>query len=128
MKFRFFYANLPVLLAKNPQLHEKYVEVQSTISQRLSEMLISLRDADMMTFEEEELSDIVSILRLINTFWLSFYQTQNYNAEINDSVFLEGVLKILVMLHPYITESAKTDFAEARKMYRERHKASLVAA
>jgi len=128
MKFRFFYANLPVLLAKNPLLHEKYVEVQSTISQRLSEMLISLRDADIMKFDEAELSDIVSILRLINTFWLSFYQTQNYNAEINDSVFFEGVLKILVMLHPYITESAKADFAAARAMYRERHKASLEAA
>jgi len=56
MKFRFFYANLPVLLAKNPLLHEKYVEVQSTISQRLSEMLISLRDADIMKFDEAELS------------------------------------------------------------------------
>jgi AcrR family transcriptional regulator len=128
MKFRFFYANLPVLLAKNPQLHVKYVEVQSTISLRLSEMLMSLRDADIMTFDEAELSDIVSILRLINTFWLSFYQTQNYNAEINDSVFLEGVLKILVMLHPYITDTAKADFIEARSMYRQRHKAALVAA
>ena len=30
MKFRFFYSNLPVLLAKNPLLHEKYVDVQSS--------------------------------------------------------------------------------------------------
>lgn len=128
MKFRFFYANLPVLLAKNPLLHSKYVEVQHTISKRLSEMLVSLRDADMMTFEDDELSDIVSILRLINTFWLSFYQTQNENTEINDSVFLEGVLKILVLLRPYITESAKADFLEARTMYQQRHKDALVAA
>ena len=127
MKFRFFYANLPVLLAKNPQLHEKYVEVQHTISQRLSEMLMSLRDADMMNFENEELPEIVSILRLINTFWLSFYQTQNKDTDINDSVFLEGVLKILVMLRPYITESAKNDFLEARKMYQQRHKDALIA-
>jgi AcrR family transcriptional regulator len=128
MKFRFFYANLPVLLAKNPLLHEKYVEVQSIISQRLSEMLMSLRDANIMTFDEAELSDIVSILRLINTFWLSFYQTQNNNADINDSVFLEGVLKILVMLHPYITNAARADFIEARNMYRQRHKDSLATA
>lgn len=128
MKFRFFYANLPVLLAKNPLLHSKYVEVQHTISKRLSEMLVSLRDADMMTFEDDELADIVSILRLINTFWLSFYQTQNENTEINDSVFLEGVLKILVLLRPYITDSAKADFLEARTMYQQRHKDALVAA
>ncbi|WP_206486080.1 TetR/AcrR family transcriptional regulator [Thalassotalea sp. G2M2-11] len=128
MKFRFFYANLPVLLAKNPLLHEKYVEVQHTISKRLSEMLISLREADMMTFEDDELADIVSILRLINTFWLSFYQTQNENTEINDSVFFDGVLKILVLLRPYITESAMNDFLEARSMYQQRHKNALNAA
>ncbi|MEW6989809.1 TetR/AcrR family transcriptional regulator [Colwelliaceae bacterium 6441] len=128
MKFRFFYANLPVLLAKNPLLHEKYVEVQHTISKRLKEMLISLRNAEMMEFDDEELSDIVSILRLINTFWLSFHQTQNENTDINDSVFLDGVLKILVLLRPYITDSAKADFLEARTMYQQRHKDSLVSA
>jgi len=126
MKFRFFYANLPVLLAKNPLLHEKYVEVQHTISKRLSEMLLSLRNADMVSFEDDELADIVSILRLINTFWLSFYQTQNENTEINDSVFYEGVLKILVLLRPYITESAKADFLEAKTMYQQRHQEALV--
>ncbi|GAA5135133.1 TetR/AcrR family transcriptional regulator [Thalassotalea piscium] len=125
MKFRFFYVNLPVLLAKNPLLHEKYVEVQSTITQRLTEMLHALRDADMMTFEDDELADIVSILRLINTFWLSFYQTQTQNSEINDSVFYDGVLKILVMIRPYITDSAMSDFLDARQMYRERHKEAL---
>jgi len=128
MKFRFFYANLPVLLAKNPLLHEKYVEVQHTISKRLSEMLESLRDANMMQFEDDELQDLVSILRLINTFWLSFYQTQNENTEINDSVFFDGVLKILVLLRPYITDSAKADFLEARAMYQQRHKEALNAA
>ncbi len=128
MRFRFFYANLPVLLAKNPLLHDKYVEVQHTISKRLSEMLISLREANMMAFADDELSDIVSILRLINTFWLSFYQTQNENTEINDSVFLEGVLKILVLLRPYITDSAKSDFLEARTMYQQRHKDALAVA
>ncbi|WP_448547058.1 TetR/AcrR family transcriptional regulator [Thalassotalea fusca] len=125
MKFRFFYANLPVLLAKNPLLHEKYVEVQDLIASRVSEMLISLRDANMMQFDDEELPDIVSILRLINTFWLSFYQTQNKDAEINDSVFYDGVLKILVMIRPYITESAMGEFIEARAMYRQRHQDAL---
>ena len=128
MKFRFFYANLPVLLAKSPQLHEKYVEVQHTISKRLSEMLVSLREQDMITFEDDELSDLVSILRLINTFWLSFYQTQNENTEINDAVFFEGVLKILVLLRPYITASATADFREAKAIYQQRYEDALAVA
>jgi len=125
MKFRFFYSNLPVLLAKNPLLHDKYVEVQAFIAQRVSELLLSLRDANMMEFSDEDLPDIVSILRLVNTFWLSFYQTQNNDSEINDAVFYQGVLKILVIIQPYISESAKSEFLEARAMYRKRCQDSL---
>ncbi|ARD44486.1 MULTISPECIES: TetR/AcrR family transcriptional regulator [Colwelliaceae] len=125
MKFRFFYSNLPVLLAKNPLLHDKYVEVQSFIAQRVSELLLSLREAKMMEFSDEDLPDIVSILRLVNTFWLSFYQTQNNDNEINDAVFYQGVLKILVIIHPYISEGAKSEFLEARAMYRQRCQDSL---
>ncbi|MFT5757054.1 MAG: AcrR family transcriptional regulator [Alteromonadaceae bacterium] len=127
MKFRFFYSNLPVLLAKNPLLHDKYVEVQSVISTRVSQLLLSLKDADMMAFDEADLPDIVSILRLVNTFWLSFYQTQNNDKDINDAVFYQGVLKILVIIHPYITDSAKDQFLEARTMYRQRCQDSIAA-
>jgi len=125
MKFRFFYSNLPVLLAKNPLLHDKYVEVQSFIAQRVSELLLSLRSANMMDFADEDLPDIVSILRLVNTFWLSFYQTQNNDNEINDAVFYQGVLKILVIIQPYISDDAKDEFLEARAMYRQRCQDSL---
>jgi AcrR family transcriptional regulator len=128
MKFRFFYSNLPVLLAKNPLLHDKYVEVQSFIANRVSELLLSLKEAKIMEFEDEDLPDIVSILRLVNTFWLSFYQTQNNDTEINDAVFYQGVLKILVIIHPYISEAAMEEFLEARTMYRQRCQASLNAA
>jgi len=128
MKFRFFYSNLPVLLAKNPLLREKYVEVQHSIAERVSQLLLSMREADMMAFEDDELPDIVSILRIVNTFWLSFYQTQNIDTEINDSVFYEGVLKILVIIRPYIAERALPEFLKARDMYRRRIKDSLVAA
>jgi AcrR family transcriptional regulator len=125
MKFRFFYSNLPVLLDKNPSLREKYVEVQHSIADRLSQLLISLRAADIIDFDDEELTDIVSILRLINTFWLSFYQTQNIVNEINDSVFYQGVLKILAILRPYTTENAMPELLKARDMYQQRNKDAL---
>ncbi|REL31165.1 TetR/AcrR family transcriptional regulator [Thalassotalea euphylliae] len=126
-KFRFFYANLPVLLAKNPSLREKYVEVQELISKRVSDMMISLRDAGMINFNDEELPDLVSILRLVNTFWLSFYQTQNMENEIDASVFYEGVLKILVILKPYTTEKALPEFLKARELYLARHEEARLA-
>jgi AcrR family transcriptional regulator len=125
MKFRFFYSNLPVLLDKNPSLREKYVEVQHAIAERVSQLLLSLRTANIIEFEDEELADMVSILRLINTFWLSFYQTQNIVNEINDSVFYQGVLKILVILRPYTTDNALPELLKARDMYQQRYQDAL---
>ena len=125
MKFRFFYSNLPVLLGKNPALHDKYVEVQYIITVRVSNMMISLKDANVIDFEDDELADIVSLLRLVNTFWLSFYQTQNNNVEINDAVFYQGVLKILVIIRPYTTDLGLPEFMKARAMYMQKCEHSL---
>ncbi len=124
-KFRFFYANLPVLLAKNPLLREKYVEVQHFISERVGDLLLALRDANMIEFSDDELPDLISILRIVNTFWLSFHQTQNLDSEIDASVFYEGVLKILMIIRPYTTEAALPEFMRAREMYLDRHKEAL---
>jgi AcrR family transcriptional regulator len=127
-KFRFFYSNLPVLLAKNPSLREKYVEVQESISERVSQLLLSLRDAKMMMFDDEELPDIVSILRIVNTFWLSFYQTQHVETDMSPAVFYQGVLKILVIIRPYITPEALPEFIQAREMYKQKYENALEAA
>jgi AcrR family transcriptional regulator len=128
MKFRFFYSNLPVLLAKSPSLHDKYVEVQHIITDRVSAMMVSLKDAGVIDFESDELADIVSLLRLVNTFWLSFYQTQNNNVEINDAVFYQGVLKILVIIRPYTTDVGLPEFMKAREIYLKRCETALKAA
>jgi AcrR family transcriptional regulator len=121
MKFRFFYSNLPVLLDKNPVLREKYVEVQQSISERVSQLLISLRASDFIDFNDDELADIVSILRLINTFWVSFHQTQTMVNDVNDSVFFQGVLKILVILRPYTKIQAMSELNQARDVYQQKY-------
>ncbi len=127
MKFRFFYSNLPVLLDKNPSLREKYVEVQQSISERVSHLLISLRAAEIIDFPDDSLADIVSILRLINTFWVSFYQTQTIVNEVNDSVFYQGVLKILVILRPYTKEHAIDELNKACEFYQQRYQEAVEA-
>lgn len=127
MRFRFFYSNLPVLLDKNPSLREKYVEVQQSISERVSQLLISLRAADIIDFPDDSLADIVSILRLINTFWVSFYQTQTIVNEVNDSVFYQGVLKILVILRPYTKAHAIDELNQSCELYQQRYQEAIEA-
>jgi AcrR family transcriptional regulator len=127
-KYHFFYRNLPVLLAKNPILREKYVSVQLTIGTRVSQMMVALREVNIVQFEDEELLDLVSILRIVSTFWLSFYQTQNMNDEITSSVFYEGVIKIIAIIRPYTTPEALPELLKAREVYQQRHQESLIEA
>jgi hypothetical protein len=47
--------------------------------------------------------------------------------EINDSVFYQGVLKILVILRPYTTDEAMPDLIKARSMYQQRYQDALNA-
>lgn len=124
-KFRFFYSNLPILFSKNPTLHQKYVDVQAAITNKIDDLLLSLREANIVNFANDDLDDLTSLLRFVTTYWLSFYQTNSINAPIGPAAFYEGLLKILTLLQPYITEEALDEFKQAKALYKQRHKEAL---
>ncbi|MDN3652798.1 TetR/AcrR family transcriptional regulator [Thalassotalea ponticola] len=118
-KFRFFYSNLPVLLAKNPALKKRFSEIQRQIKQRVLNMLHSLNDANILDIAEDEYEDLTCLLRLTTTFWLSYLQTQvDDEPEINDQRIYEGLLKIFALLSPYVTNDARDAFETARGKYK----------
>ncbi|WP_394175678.1 TetR/AcrR family transcriptional regulator [Thalassotalea litorea] len=118
-KFRFFYSNLPVLLSKNPSLKKRYSEIQREIIKKVSSMLVSLKEADILNIKEEELDDLTCLLRITTTFWLSYLQTQHDEPVIDDAALYQGLMKIFALLSPYVTENAREEFEKARDHYRE---------
>ncbi|WP_068544329.1 TetR/AcrR family transcriptional regulator [Thalassotalea crassostreae] len=117
-KFRFFYSNLPVLLAKNPALKKRYSEIQKDIIVKVRTMLVSLKDADIIAIKDEEISDLTTLVRITTTFWLSYLQTQSEDITIDDVSLYEGLLKIFALFSPYVTENAREEFEQAREHYR----------
>ncbi|NMP16025.1 MULTISPECIES: TetR/AcrR family transcriptional regulator [unclassified Thalassotalea] len=118
-KFRFFYSNLPVLLAKNPALKKRYSEIQRQIKQRVLHMLHSLSDAGILSIQDDEYEDLTCLLRLTTTFWLSYLQTQvDEEPDINDESIYDGLLKIFALLSPYVTSDARDAFETARDKYK----------
>ncbi|WNC71932.1 TetR/AcrR family transcriptional regulator [Thalassotalea psychrophila] len=118
-KFRFFYSNLPVLLSKNPALKKRYSEIQKEIIQKVSSMLQSLNEAEILSIKEDELDDLTCLVRITTTFWLSYLQTQlDENPKIDDASLYEGLLKIFALLSPYVTDQARQDFENARSQYK----------
>ena len=55
--YRFFYANLVVLLNRDPVLKEKYVKVQQRLFKEVSQMLQSLRREQVLEFKDDELEE-----------------------------------------------------------------------
>ncbi|MFQ3208868.1 MAG: hypothetical protein ACI9HU_000347, partial [Colwellia sp.] len=53
--------------------------------------------------------------------WVSFHQTQTMVNEVNDSVFYQGVLKILVILRPYTKIQAMSELNQARDVYQQKY-------
>lgn len=125
-KFRFFYSNLPVLLSKNPALKKRYSEIQREIVIKVSSMLVSLKESNILNIKDEELDDLTCLLRLTTTFWLSYLQTQNEVPKIDDASLYDGLLKIFALLSPYVTEDARDDFENARNHYRDLEQQALV--
>ncbi|KGJ92196.1 TetR/AcrR family transcriptional regulator [Thalassotalea sp. ND16A] len=119
-KFRFFYSNLPVLLSKNPALKKRYSEIQRQIIKKVSTMLKSLDEAEILSIKEDELDDLTCLLRITTTFWLSYLQTQvGEDPEIDDASLYEGLLKIFALLSPYVTDKSRADFETARSQYKQ---------
>lgn len=126
-KFRFFYSNLPVLLSKNAALKKRYSEIQRDITIKVSSMLFTLKEANMLNIRDDEVKDVTSLVRLTTTFWLSFLQTQHDETLIDDSNLYDGLLKIFTLLSPYVTEHARIEFEHARKHYSDLQQEALQA-
>jgi AcrR family transcriptional regulator len=126
-RYRFFYQNISVLLAKNEHLHQKYLDVQVPLIEKVKTMLYSLRDAEFIAFEEDDVIDIVSLLRIVITYWLTFHQTQSLEKDVKESAFNEGILKVLSILQPYATKQAKAEFRKAKMEYQKRVAESIAA-
>jgi len=115
-EFRFFYANLPDILARDNDLHERYLVAQKSLYQRIIATLTEIRDQDYITLDDEMIEDLAHTLRLVVSFWVSYQHTQSL-TKITQSTISKGVLKVLNIVKGYLTESGLAHINEIEKNY-----------
>jgi len=103
-QFRFFYANLPDILARDDELHQRYLVAQKRLYSRMMMILQEIRTQGFMTLDDDMIEDLSHTLKLVFTFWVSYQYTQT-QAEITRSTISEGVLKVIGIFKGYLTPS-----------------------
>jgi len=101
-QFRFFYANLPDILARDSELHERYLVAQKKLYQRIVSTLSEVRSQGYITLDDEMIDDLAHTLKLVVAFWVSYQHTQSI-TEITQSTISKGVLKIINIVKGYLT-------------------------
>ncbi|GMQ45231.1 TetR/AcrR family transcriptional regulator [Vibrio sp. 10N] len=106
-KYRFFYANLPEILQRDPKLHEEYIEVQERLQGNLINILRAFVELDLLTLNEKELKSLVTTLHMMAVGWLSYQSAMSPRTKITEEVIQQGMLQMIHVVKPLATSRGK---------------------
>ncbi|WED22040.1 TetR/AcrR family transcriptional regulator [Vibrio sp. JC009] len=102
-KFRFFYANLPEILHRDPILHERYLEVQTKMQENIAAIFALFIERKLLELTKEEARLLVTSTHLVATNWLSYRAAMSKDTKITEQVIHQGVLQLISIVKPYTT-------------------------
>lgn len=117
-QFRFFYANLPDILARDSELHKRYLIAQKALYQRLITTLTQVKSQGYMTLDDNMMDDLAHTLKLVVAFWISYQHTQDL-SDITQSTISKGVIKVINIVKGYLTERGLVYMNEIENNYLE---------
>ncbi len=106
-RFRFMYANLLELLARDPQLEEQYQTLQQELANWSRDILLQLRDSRFISGDDATMMELADSVKFIIGAWIAYQSAQLKGGEITKAKLYQGVLKILFTLRPYFTEESQ---------------------
>ncbi|USD60664.1 TetR/AcrR family transcriptional regulator [Vibrio sp. SCSIO 43140] len=106
-KYRFFYANLPEILQRDPKLHEEYIEVQERLQGNLVNILKAFVELELLTINDKELKSLVTTLHMMAVGWLSYQSAMSPRTKITEEVIQQGMLQMIHVVKPLATDKGK---------------------
>ncbi|EJG0780966.1 TetR/AcrR family transcriptional regulator [Vibrio parahaemolyticus] len=103
-KYRFFYANLPEILARDEQLHEQYIDVQEKLQANLIAIMQEFVSLKLLDVNEQQLKSLVCTLHLIACSWLAYQSAMASKTSITEQMVKQGMLQMLNVVKPVATE------------------------
>ncbi|MGF1759830.1 TetR/AcrR family transcriptional regulator [Photobacterium sagamiensis] len=107
--YRFLFRNLDNLNGHNPQIKRKIRTLILKLRQLSNDMLAQLITLGKLKCDENSLPLLADNLLLVSLNWLN-YQTLLDDKYSESELIRSGVLRLISMVEPYLTESAESDF------------------
>ncbi|MGL6315475.1 TetR/AcrR family transcriptional regulator [Vibrio sp. WXL103] len=102
-KYRFFYANLPDILQRDPSLHHDYIAVQKQLQANLNDIMRTFAQLGLLKIEESEIPQLVVSLHLIASGWLAYRSAMNASESVTEQVVHQGMLQMILVVKPLAT-------------------------
>ena len=103
-KYRFFYANLPEILHRDPILRERYLSVQDKLQVNLQSIFRAFIDLKLIDIDEADIKPVITSMHLVVTSWLGYQSAMTPDAEITEAVVHQGMLQMISIIKPYTTD------------------------
>ena len=116
-RYRFFYANLPDILRRDPALQHKYLAAQETLHGNIMAIMHSFRQSGLLELDDKELLSLASNLKLVASSWIFYQTTQAPGATITKAVIYQGVLHMLGIVRPLTTPAGKAEVLQLEAHY-----------
>ncbi|ABL98311.1 TetR/AcrR family transcriptional regulator [Shewanella amazonensis] len=117
-QFRFMYANLADILARDDTLKARYLKVQQAVLEQSIAVLNQLKKDGILQIEDERIADLADTIKMIIGFWISYKLTQSSIATISKASLYEGLLRVLMIFKAYSTPDSLANFDRLEQHFR----------
>ena len=116
--FNFLYDNLPVIMARDPELRTQYLQIHNKMMEKIHHLIVSLQVANVINMDKDDIDDLANIIKQLVTFWISYCKTSMEEVEVTDQLIYQGLTKVILLFKPYVTDEYKEAILEINARYR----------
>ena len=113
-RFHFFYDNLGDILSRDAELKQAYIDFQLELLQQVRNIIIGLRESEMIAIDEQDITDLAHTLKLTVSFWTPYIKARRPSGSLAEQDIYHGILKVLALFRAYSTKKS-TDKMNALK-------------
>ena len=116
-RYHFFYDNLGDILSRDESLKQAYIGFQSTLLEQVRQVILGLRDNEMIAIEEQDALELAHTLKLTVSFWTPYIKARRLSGNLAEQDIYHCILKVLALFRAYSTEKSILKMNQLREKY-----------
>jgi AcrR family transcriptional regulator len=116
-RYHFFYDNLGDILARDTLLKQAYIDFQLTLLEQVRQIILGLRDSEMISIDEADALELAHTLKLTVSFWTPYIKARRPSGTLAEQDIYHGILKVLTLFRAYSTDKSIDKMNQLKEKY-----------